>query len=195
MHSPVNEEKFLEFRIMPYASDQAMLVVRDVTQLAQPGEDPQALRLQRLPRVAYPAHRAQGIFGNDGGDDRRAAAASHVEPRPIKVMMEQTIRMDNLVNQLLTLSRIEAAPTVDLSHLVDMPAMLGLLEQEARALSGDRAHQNRIYGATQPVCARRSGATAQCRLQSGLQRHPLHPGGAQDHRGVAQAGGHGDCLP
>ena len=49
--------------------------------------------------------------------------------------------MDNLVNQLLTLSRIEAAPTVDLSHLVDMPAMLGLLEQEARALSGERAHQ------------------------------------------------------
>jgi len=58
-----------------------------------------------------------------------------------RVMMEQTIRMDNLVNQLLTLSRIEAAPTVDLSHLVDMPAMLGLLEQEARALSGERAHQ------------------------------------------------------
>ncbi len=58
-----------------------------------------------------------------------------------RVMMEQTIRMDNLVNQLLTLSRIEAAPTVDLSHLVDMPAMLGLLEQEARALSGDWAHQ------------------------------------------------------
>lgn len=58
-----------------------------------------------------------------------------------KVMMEQTIRMDNLVNQLLTLSRIEAAPTVDLSHLVDMPAMLGLLEQEARALSGERAHE------------------------------------------------------
>ena len=49
--------------------------------------------------------------------------------------------MDNLVNQLLTLSRIEAAPTVDLSHLVDMPAMLGLLEQEARALSGERAHE------------------------------------------------------
>ncbi|WP_310598481.1 ATP-binding protein, partial [Aeromonas aquatica] len=58
-----------------------------------------------------------------------------------RVMMEQTIRMDNLVNQLLTLSRIEAAPSVDLSHLVDMPAMLGLLEQEARALSGESAHQ------------------------------------------------------
>jgi two-component system phosphate regulon sensor histidine kinase PhoR len=33
MHSPINEEKFLEFRIMPYAEDQAMLVVRDVTRL------------------------------------------------------------------------------------------------------------------------------------------------------------------
>lgn len=33
MTSPINEEKFLEFRIMPYAEDQAMLVVRDVTRL------------------------------------------------------------------------------------------------------------------------------------------------------------------
>ena len=33
MSSPINEEKFLEFRIMPYAEDQAMLVVRDVTRL------------------------------------------------------------------------------------------------------------------------------------------------------------------
>ena len=30
---------------------------------------------------------------------------------------------------------------MDLSHLVDMPAMLGLLEQEARALSGERGHE------------------------------------------------------
>jgi signal transduction histidine kinase len=67
-----------------------------------------------------------------------------------KVMMEQTIRMDNLVNQLLTLSRIEAAPTVDLSHLVDMPAMLGLLEQEARALSGERPTRSSSWFS--PIC-------------------------------------------
>jgi two-component system phosphate regulon sensor histidine kinase PhoR len=103
-----------------------------------------------------------------------------------KVMMEQTIRMDNLVNQLLTLSRIEAAPTVDLSHLVDMPAMLGLLEQEARALSGERARE--IVFMVSPICwcaGIRIGCAAPS--QPGLQRHPLHPGGAQDHRGVAQA--------
>ncbi|MBL0484558.1 phosphate regulon sensor histidine kinase PhoR [Aeromonas caviae] len=136
MHSPINEEKFLEFRIMPYAEDQAMLVVRDVTRL-------RSLEKTRKHFVSNVSHELRTPL-----TVLKGYLEMTEEPPPLamwakahKVMMEQTIRMDNLVNQLLTLSRIEAAPTVDLSHLVDMPAMLGLLEQEARALSGERAHE------------------------------------------------------
>ena len=136
MSSPINEEKFLEFRIMPYAEDQAMLVVRDVTRL-------RSLEKTRKHFVSNVSHELRTPL-----TVLKGYLEMTEEPQPPamwakahKVMMEQTIRMDNLVNQLLTLSRIEAAPTVDLSHLVDMPAMLGLLEQEARALSGESAHQ------------------------------------------------------
>lgn len=140
MHSPINEEKFLEFRIMPYASDQAMLVVRDVTRL-------RSLEKTRKHFVSNVSHELRTPLTVLKGYLEMTAEMAEEPLSPAmwakahRVMMEQTIRMDNLVNQLLMLSRIEAASTVDLSHLVDMPAMLGLLEQEARALSGDRAHQ------------------------------------------------------
>ncbi|WP_429047996.1 phosphate regulon sensor histidine kinase PhoR [Aeromonas hydrophila] len=136
MTSPINEEKFLEFRIMPYAEDQAMLVVRDVTRL-------RSLEKTRKHFVSNVSHELRTPLTVLKGylEMTEEPPPPAMWAKAHKVMMEQTIRMDNLVNQLLTLSRIEAAPTVDLSHLVDMPAMLGLLEQEARALSGERAHQ------------------------------------------------------
>ncbi|MGL4715395.1 MAG: phosphate regulon sensor histidine kinase PhoR [Aeromonas sp.] len=136
MNSPVNEDRCLEFRIMPYAEDQAMLVVRDVTQL-------RSLEKTRKHFVSNVSHELRTPL-----TVLKGYLEMIEEPPPParwakahKVMTEQTIRMDNLVNQLLMLSRIEAAPTVDLSNLVNMPAMLALLEQEARALSGERAHQ------------------------------------------------------
>ncbi|WP_042011604.1 phosphate regulon sensor histidine kinase PhoR [Aeromonas fluvialis] len=136
MNSPINEDKFLEFRIMPYASDQAMLVVRDVTRL-------RSLEKTRKHFVSNVSHELRTPLTVLKGylEMTEEPPPPAMWAKAHKVMMEQTIRMDNLVNQLLTLSRIEAAPTVDLSHLVDMPAMLGLLELEARALSGERAHQ------------------------------------------------------
>ncbi|MDM5084474.1 MULTISPECIES: phosphate regulon sensor histidine kinase PhoR [Aeromonas] len=136
MSSPINEEKFLEFRIMPYAEDQAMLVVRDVTRL-------RSLEKTRKHFVSNVSHELRTPLTVLKGylEMTEEPPPPALWAKAHKVMMEQTIRMDNLVNQLLTLSRIEAAPTVDLSHLVDMPAMLGLLEQEARALSGESAHQ------------------------------------------------------
>jgi len=125
-----------EFRIMPYAEDQAMLVVRDVTRL-------RSLEKTRKHFVSNVSHELRTPLTVLKGylEMTEEPPPPAMWAKAHRVMMEQTIRMDNLVNQLLTLSRIEAAPTVDLSHLVDMPAMLGLLEQEARALSGERGHE------------------------------------------------------
>ncbi len=55
-------------------------------------------------------------------------------------MLEQTRRMDSLVQQLLTLSRIEAAARVQFDQEVDVPAMLALIQQEAETLNRDKQH-------------------------------------------------------
>ncbi|MGL5287432.1 PAS/PAC sensor signal transduction histidine kinase [Aeromonas sp. RU39B] len=134
--SPVNEDKLLEFRIMPYALEQVILVARDVTRL-------RSLEKTRKHFVANVSHELRTPL---------TVLKGYLEmieepPTPAtwgkvhKVMFEQAVRMDNLVNQLLTLSRIEAASDVDLTRVVDMPAMLAILEQEAHALSGDKQHR------------------------------------------------------
>ncbi|VTP60707.1 Phosphate regulon sensor protein phoR [Serratia rubidaea] len=42
------------------------------------------------------------------------------------------------MKQLLTLSRIEAAPIVEMNETVDVPLMLRVLQREAQSLSGGR---------------------------------------------------------
>ncbi len=134
--SPVNEERILEFRFMPYTDDQTMVVVRDVSRM-------KSLDNMRKNFVANVSHELRTpltvlkgyLEMADELPDERMWEKMHT------VMLEQTQRMDTLVNQLLTLSRIEAAPAIDPRQEVDVPSMLLLLEQEARALSGEAKHR------------------------------------------------------
>ena len=57
------------------------------------------------------------------------------------VMTAQLNRMSGLVDQLLTLSKIEASPMHELEDVVNVPAMLEVLEKEAVSLSGDQGHR------------------------------------------------------
>jgi two-component system phosphate regulon sensor histidine kinase PhoR len=55
--------------------------------------------------------------------------------KALHTMREQTSRMEGLVKQLLTLSKIEAAPTLPPNETIDVPMMLRVVEREAQTLS------------------------------------------------------------
>ena len=55
--------------------------------------------------------------------------------KALHTMREQTSRMEGLVRQLLTLSKIEAAPTLPPNETIDVPMMLRVVEREAQTLS------------------------------------------------------------
>ncbi|MBM7454858.1 two-component system phosphate regulon sensor histidine kinase PhoR [Oceanisphaera litoralis] len=134
--SPMSEEKLIECRIMPYTEDQALLVVRDITRL-------RSLEQMRKSFVANVSHELRTPLTVLKGYlellDERPTEERWQKTQ--KVMLEQTQRMDALVTQLMTLTRIEASATIDTSKIVDMPTMLAMLEQEALALSGDKHHE------------------------------------------------------
>ncbi|WP_445397630.1 phosphate regulon sensor histidine kinase PhoR [Zobellella sp. An-6] len=134
--SPLNEDKLLECRIMPYTEDQAMLVVRDVTRL-------KSLEQMRKSFVANVSHELRTPLTVLKGylEMIEEPPSDAMWRKTQKVMLEQTLRMDALVNQLMTLTRIEASPNIDTSKIVDIPAMLSMLEQEALTLSGDKAQR------------------------------------------------------
>lgn len=55
-----------------------------------------------------------------------------VREKALHTMRERTQRMEGLVKQLLTLSKIEAAPTQLLNEKVDVPMMLRVVERRLR---------------------------------------------------------------
>lgn len=138
LSSPVNEDLVLEYRMLQYGEDQHLLIVRDITQL-------KLLEQVRKDFVANVSHELrtpltvlQGYLEVMDADNLPQAG---IWQKAHTVMLEQTKRMDALVQQLLTLSRIEAAAKVQFEEHIDVPAMLAMLEQESHTLNRDKQHQ------------------------------------------------------
>ena len=136
--SPVNDQLTLEFNIMPYGAAQYLLIVRDVTQLKQLEQ----IRKDFVANVSHelrtPLTVLQGyleVMDDDNLPDKNMWKKAH------NVMLDQTKRMDALVQQLLTLSRIEAAARVQFEDNIDVPAMLHQLAHEAQTLNRDKQHR------------------------------------------------------
>lgn len=140
IRSPVNEEQFLELKLIIYG-EQYLLLVQDITQLKQ-------LEQIRKDFVANVSHELRtpltvlhGYLEMLEGSQLPDAALwqkSHA------VMLDQTRRMDSLIQQLLALSRIEASGKTLLDEIVDVPAMLKQLEQEVQTLNRDKQHKIRF---------------------------------------------------
>ena len=138
MRSPLNVERMLELRIVPYTEGEHLMVVRDVTQLKQL----EGMRRNFFANVSHelrtPMTVLQGYLEMTEDPDM---VVGPMWSKAHGVMTEQLNRMNSLVNQLLTLSKIEAAPMHELEDVVNVPAMLDVLEKEAASLSGEHNHQ------------------------------------------------------
>jgi two-component system phosphate regulon sensor histidine kinase PhoR len=60
------------------------------------------------------------------------------QTKTVQVLDQQTKRMCSLVEQLMTLSKIEGATTIDLDEQVDVPALLVQIENEAKTLAQNK---------------------------------------------------------
>ncbi|EGR2918076.1 phosphate regulon sensor histidine kinase PhoR [Vibrio parahaemolyticus] len=138
MRSPLNVERMLELRIVPYTEGEHLMVVRDVSQLKQL----EGMRRNFFANVSHelrtPMTVLQGYLEMTEDPDMIVGS---MWTKAHGVMTEQLNRMNSLVNQLLTLSKIEAAPMHELEDVVNVPAMLEVLEKEAISLSGDDQHK------------------------------------------------------
>ena len=127
MPSPLNVERMLELRIVPYTEGEHLMVVRDVTQLKQL----EGMRRNFFANVSHELRTPMTVL--QGYLEMTEDPDMIVGPMWTKahgVMTEQLNRMNSLVNQLLTLSKIEAAPMHELDEVVNVPAMLEVLEKE-----------------------------------------------------------------
>ncbi|MEM6160547.1 phosphate regulon sensor histidine kinase PhoR [Erwinia sp. P6884] len=130
----LNNHRHLEFRVMPYSEGQWLMVARDVTQMHQL----EGARRNFFANVSHELRTPLTVLQGYLEMMNDAVLEGPVRDKALHTMQEQTRRMEGLVGQLLTLSRIEAAPALDLQEKVNVPAMLHLLQREAETLSQGR---------------------------------------------------------
>lgn len=131
--SPLNADVRLSLRRLRYSSDQWLLTVRDVSQL---------VRLEQVRRdfVANVSHELRTPLTVIHGYLDMMEPAENPEWAPmVAEMRKQSLRMTVLLEDLLTLSRLEAGDHLG-DDVVPMEPMLVTLGREAEALSQGRHH-------------------------------------------------------
>ena len=129
--SPADPAIRLQLRLLPYSADLWLLVVRDVTKL---------MRLEHMRRdfVANVSHELRTPLTVVHGYLDMVDPADHPALAPMLAEMQrQSGRMTQLVEDLLTLSRLESKDHLD-EEPVPMAPMLATLRREAEALSQGR---------------------------------------------------------
>lgn len=138
LSSSVNSALHLNIRIMPYSEGRRLLVVQDITRL---------YRLERTRRdfIANISHELRTpltvLRGYLEVLEEEGSADPETWTRSFRAMQDQAARMQHLVEDLLTLSRLENREKKPAEVPVAVPAMLENICREARMLSGERQQQ------------------------------------------------------
>ena len=125
----------LSLQFVPYGDRQKLLLSRDITDF----ERVQTMRRDFVANVSHELRTPLTVIGGfletlseDG------AAEAETRKWALGLMTDQTRRMQSLVEDLLTLSRLEDSENLVREENVDVPAMLRDLYDEARSLSAGR---------------------------------------------------------
>lgn len=130
--SPIDERRILQYQITLYGDDERLVMARDITRLH---------RLEQMRRdfVANVSHELRTPLTVLAGYlETYADLADQLPPRlgrSIGQMEAQTTRMQNLVNDLLLLSRLEIDQGGDDHCPIDLSLLLKKVREDALALS------------------------------------------------------------
>ena len=139
--SPTNPNKTFEYRIMPYGEEHLLLISRDITRVSQ-------LEEMRKDFVANVSHELRTPLTVINGYLEIIPMDEDADPfmqKAMKEMTAQTHRMQNLIEDLLVLSRIEASSERIYENVVNMPAVLKQIELEANTLNKEKQHTIRFH--------------------------------------------------
>ncbi len=130
-----HDDMVLSIKLIPYGGDKRLLISRDITQF----ERVDAMRRDFVANVSHelrtPLTVVNGFVENllDMPDLSQDSAR-----RALHLMAEQTQRMENLVADLLTLSRLENDQSPLREEIVDVSDLLDDIYREGRLLSGEK---------------------------------------------------------
>jgi len=138
MISPVNSNVVLRVHIVSYGENERLLLARDVTEIHR-------LEQVRQDFVANVSHELRTPLTVIAGFLETMVDAedecSRQWARGLSLMAQQTMRMRNIVDDLLLLSRLESESVEESYRTVHVAELLENIVEEARILSGSQQHQ------------------------------------------------------
>ncbi|SFP35249.1 phosphate regulon sensor histidine kinase PhoR [Pseudomonas borbori] len=136
--SPVNDRRRLQFHITRYGNREHLMLVRDITRLYQ-------LEQMRKDFVANVSHELRTPLTVIAGYlETLLDNVEEVNPRWLRAlqqMQQQGGRMQNLLNDLLLLAKLEATDYPSDNQPVAVDLLLLSIKSDAQALSGERMHR------------------------------------------------------
>ena len=122
----------LELQIIPFASKQRLLICRDVSAI----EKTEVMRRDFIANVSHELRTPLTVIGGflETISDMQGEVSPDIQPY-FDMMQAQTTRMRRIIEDLLTLSRLENNVTLKDEVEIDMRAMLQQLHRDAQALS------------------------------------------------------------
>lgn len=127
-----HQELVLSLQLVPYGDKQKLLISRDITRL-------EGVETMRRDFVANVSHELRTPLTVIGGFLETLSEAEQTDAamskRALKLMSDQTLRMQRLVEDLLTLSRLENTQNIAREEVVNVSEMLREVWQEAQSLS------------------------------------------------------------
>ncbi|KPK56455.1 MAG: histidine kinase [Thiotrichales bacterium SG8_50] len=135
--SPLNEERTLAMHVVAYGHKQYLLTIRDVTVRRQLEQ----IRSDFVANVSHELRTPLTVLSGylealgDGAEQDHAQVQ-----KSMRVMQQQTRRMQHIVEDLLLLSRLENVNDAVVYECISVPEMLTLIREQAVGLSGDKGH-------------------------------------------------------
>ena len=122
----------LSVQIHPYGEGRKLLLSNDVTATARA----EAMRRDFVANVSHEIRTPLTVLAGFVETMQTLPLGEHERESYLQLMAAQARRMQTLVDDLLTLSRLEGSPLPGDAERVDLVAMMRQCEDEARGLSG-----------------------------------------------------------
>jgi two-component system phosphate regulon sensor histidine kinase PhoR len=148
-HSSTTKPVQLSVHIHPYGEGRSLLLSRDITAV----EQAEAMRRDFVANVSHEIRTPLTVLAGFVETLQALPLSEAERQRYLGLMSQQAGRMQTLVNDLLTLSRLEGSP---LPSVVDWVPLKGLMEQcaqEAYELSGilNQRQHDLVFEGTEPI--------------------------------------------
>ncbi len=133
LRSDRNEDRVLSIFVIPYAGDRRLVQIKDVTQT----DLLDRMRRDFVANVSHELRTPLTVLAGFLETLQEIEVDRDEQARFIGMMLEQSRRMESIVQDLLTLSSIESAPPPE-NEVVDMANIVNKLQRDAEGLSAGR---------------------------------------------------------